>query len=331
MFPPRRRPHAYSRWLSLFFGSLVLLSGCGRQTPTSPVAVNGYAFGASDRLAPALQGAFFPLAIGNHWHATSEFHFVIVPLQGPPLGEMTIHGDVARVLVGTETIFGRPYVVMEETTLESDLPPEESQPLTDWIRYRQDATGLYEADVDISTPPVFDGAERPAPLAGAANVGMQRNVTDRIMSSVPAEQVSAFASALERVRQKAEMVQSAFHRGVLPQGVRSGGLLSGEITRLRYPLRPGAAWTIRPDPLFTASVEGVEALDLPAGRFSSYRIRFDSEFFSSPDVVHIWVSRSGQLAFRYHFESNATDVDGNELGKAMTDYDEVVDEVALAR
>ena len=328
MSPPRRRPRTYSR-LSLFFGSLVLLSGCGQQTPTSPVAVNGYAFGAADRLAPALEGAFFPLAIGNHWHATSEFHVEIVPLQGPPFGEMTVHGDIARALVGTETIFGRPYVVMEETTVESSLPPEESQPFTNWIRYRQDAPGLYEADVVVSTPPVLDGQERPAPLAGAANVGMQRNVTDRIMSSVPADQVSAFASAVERVRQKAEIIQSAFHRGVLTQSVRSGGLLSGEITRLRYPLRPGATWTIRPYPLFAASVEGVEALDLPAGKFSSYRIRVDSEFFGPPDIVHVWVSRSGQLAFRYHLESIATDVDGNELGKAMTDYDEVVDEVAL--
>jgi hypothetical protein len=330
MSPRRRNIRFPSHSILILLSGLALLSGCGRQTPLAPDPTNGYALGTEDEMAPAIQGAFFPLTVGNRWHATGEFSVAIVPPQGSPYGELFIHDDITRRLIGTEAVSERSYVVMEEATVESNLSPEETQPIVNWIRYRQDVTGLYEADIASSIPPVLEATQPGGVVSSAvqeASGPVTGDVAERLTRSVPAEQASAFASALERVRQKVELIRYA--RAALTPGGHGGGLLPGEITRLRYPLRPGASWTIRPDPLFSAFVEGVDALTLPAGNFASYRMRINSEFFGPRDEVHVWVGRSGQLAFRYHVESVATDIDGNEIGEAVIDYDEEVDAVVL--
>src|SRR6185503_21276890 len=129
---------------------------------------------------------------------------------------------------------------------------------------RQDRSGLYEADVATSVPPTCATALAPTALGEPApgsplSRAKYRELLQR--NGVRKEKLDPYAEALVRVVDRARRIDAALEsRG------RPGGALEGEITRLRYPLHPGARWTIRESPLFTAVVEDQEILDLPAGR-----------------------------------------------------------------
>jgi hypothetical protein len=106
--------------------------------------------------------------------------------------------------------------------------------------------------------------------------------------------------------------------------------LGGDLTRLVYPLRQGAHWTIRTDPTFTAVVEGTDALDLTAGRFQGHRIRIEAPgLFGSNDRVFTWYDRHGALQLVAHLEGQLTDAAGNVLGKVITDQTRKLEELAL--
>jgi hypothetical protein len=70
---------------------------------------------------------------------------------------------------------------------------------------------------------------------------------------------------------------------------------------LAYPLHVGATWTmygaLHDD---TARVEGLDVLDLPAGRFPAWRIWIHG--ISQPART-VWYSRAGYLATKWHLES----------------------------
>ena len=105
---------------------------------------------------------------------------------------------------------------------------------------------------------------------------------------------------------------------------------SGEITRLEYPLHPGAQWVIRADPRFESIVEGAEVLDLAVGHVPGWRIRIESVLFGPDDRVHIWYGRGGFLKLEAYFEGIATDPGGNRLGRLISEESEVLTEVSLS-
>lgn len=314
---------------------LLLAVSCSRQAPNAPALEGIYSARTLAAAGAAPNGAFFPLQIGNHWRAEANAYYRTEPLQGPPYDELRIHTNFTRNLIGTETLLDRPYVVLQETWTENDPFTGEPRTGTYWTRYRQDASGLYEADIAATTPPNLDtsaGAIAVSPVSSSMPVAM-RSLPATLTVSIPEEEIVAFEAAWERTRVRAEVVRSAFQKSdpaITFQGSRRG-LLPGEITRLHYPLHPGTSWVIRPNPLFSSKVEAIEKLTLLAGRFPAYRIRIDNEALGPADFVHLWIGRSGQLALRYHLESEATDSDGNVIGRVIYDYDEVLHELSLVK
>jgi hypothetical protein len=302
------------------------LTSCGRDTPTAPILHGQASLAGRASQAAAPQGAFFPLAIGNHWHSVGDDRVVLTDAGGG-VDNFTIHNDITRELIGTEALFGRTYTVMKETTIQTMSFEPEPWITTQWIRYRQDASGLYEADV--SGPPA---SEPVMPSAATELDGVRtpsvRPLPDGMRAKIRPDQIDAYERAWNRLQWKAE----ALNRHMISDGAaRISGVLPNEITRLVYPLRPGEEWTIRTDFFFGSVVEGIEDLDLPAGRFPAYRIRIPNEALGPEDVVHLWMGRSGQLRFRYHLEAPATDQDGNVIGSSSFDHDEVLDQISLVK
>ncbi|HLQ67183.1 MAG TPA: hypothetical protein VK123_08140 [Candidatus Limnocylindrales bacterium] len=253
-------------------------------------------------------------------------HITSVPTGGgPPFVELSFQDDISRELTGTETLLGRSYTLLTEAHVESGSFGGDPNPFTYWIRYRQDQSGLYEADVDVTQPPAAASTDAARVQAGARE--SRRPLPAEWRARLPVEQVAAYERAWNSIQDKSAAVREML--GARSSALRPAGLLDGEITRLTYPMRPGAEWTIRPEPFFGATVEGVDNLDLPAGRFPAYRIRIEGEAFGSDDIVHFWFGRSGQLQVKYHLESVMTDVDGNEIGRLVDDYNEAVDSLTL--
>jgi hypothetical protein len=81
------------------------------------------------------------------------------------------------------------------------------------------------------------------------------------------------------------------------------GILPDEIQRLKYPMHTRQEWIIRADPLFYSIVEGMDVIDLPAGRMNGWRIFIHNEFLDDNDIVHLWYSRQGFLCMKVHLET----------------------------
>ena len=317
--------------LSWFLVSSVLLTaaltGCARPTPNAPAQARSSAYANESFLAagPDAGGGYFPLRIGNRWHAESDFRATLTTPDGVVL-TVVIHADITREIIGTETIAGRTYVVEQSVTDEDDP----SGPFNSWIRYRQDAAGLYEADVDLSIPPALDSGESVSPINATRpeTGGLPATFAERL----PANQRDAYGAAWDVLQERVAAIRTA-HALASRSAVATppGGVLPGELTRLEYPLRPGATWVIRNDPLFGSTVEANGSIEVPAGKFPGSRIRITIDLLGPNDIIHEWFSRSGQLALRYHLESEATDVDGNPIGTLTADYDETLQDLSLVR
>ncbi|UCH83380.1 MAG: hypothetical protein JSW50_13115, partial [Candidatus Latescibacterota bacterium] len=100
---------------------------------------------------------------------------------------------------------------------------------------------------------------------------------------------------------------------------RPGGVFPEEIARLSYPLHPGAVYPVRTEPFgVDAAVDGIEVLDLPAGRFHGYRIRIISELLDPDDQVVLWYGRCGELGSLIHLETIAMDVETGEMVRIIS-------------
>ena len=62
---------------------------------------------------------------------------------------------------------------------------------------------------------------------------------------------------------------------------------------------------------------------------SAWSIRISSELSGPDDHVHVWYGRAGFLKLVAHFESDATDPDGNVIGRFIADESEDLLELAL--
>jgi hypothetical protein len=289
----------------------------GAQLTTSATAVRPEATDAS----------FFPLAIGNHWHYVRSFTVQILPTPGPSGIPETLHSTMDATLVGTEVLFGRLYVV------EEDVIHESGRDFTSLIRYRQDASGLYEADVTGEPQVGMDSSEAPTVGIVRAN-GPSLTPGRSILAGVPADARHEYARAWDDIARKRAAVARVVSRlaSISEASRRPGGVLEGEITRLRYPLRPGAGWFIRNDPdlQFVALVEGLEVLELADQHLPSHRIRIDVPgVLGAGDRVVVWYGRGGFLRLFAHLSGVATDDGGNVVGTIVSEQSELLDSLEL--
>ncbi len=309
-------PHTRISWMPL---SLLLLSaaaGCGRH-PTSPTAVTpgrddaGTVLGRHEVSATLDQArgqvGFFPLTIGTHWRYATSLYVVSVPsgIEMPDENPFLSHRD-AR-LVGTETIGGRDYVVEED----------DAWPVPQHIYWRQDRTGLYEADAFAG-----DGDGLPADVTRAlSRIGEP--------DARPAAR-AAWNAARQSLARKLALVQR-LARGLDARAADKGEDPSGpaELTRLLYPLHAGASWDIRSDPRFTSRVEGMDVLTTAAGRFRGWRMRYDSELFGANDVVHVWYGDVGSLGLKAHLEARAFDPERGVDGVVVLEQGELLEAIEL--
>ena len=300
---------------------LVALGGCDLATngdETGVAAPESKALPWSDVLALDFNGLFFPLAQDNHWNYDRQLIVQILPEVGEPLPPEQIDGTIEREIDGTEELFDRTYVVMHEQCLAPGGSTES------WIRYRQDPAGLYEADVAVSDPPAV--ATKAVATADAALEQLRQRLAARALDA-------GWLRAMDELALRREQILRAA-RGVSQAALSAdGGVLANELLRLRYPLRPGACWPLRSDApdAWIMTVEGRERLTLPAGTFAAWRVRLDGAIYGPEDVVRLWYSRSGELQFVLHAETEALDQEGNILGTVVYDERQVLTDLALSR
>ena len=256
-----------------------------------------------DRAAVAATAAtrdgFYPLSLGNRWTYRETNHLVFVPTGGaaqPPVDDV---GTVDVDMTCTQSLDGLDYSIEHSV---SRYPTYTSE---SWIHYRQDRGGLYRADGGIFTPP-------PCAVSGpAARLMGSPSLADRVIAAHPSYAIDR--SSLERLDARRAAVEQ------LLSG-RASRAFGTEYTILRYPLRPGASWTLRDDLALVATVEALEVVAVPAGRFNVYRVRLDNPGVYGPnESVTLWYDRHGVVKTVSHFEGPLNDVSGNVIGTLLSD------------
>jgi len=280
--------------------SMLMLGGCMQlMTPDATLEQR-----ATTPLAQE-SSLFYPLDIGNHWGYENRFSFVITPTGGTP-GDPSVEESALDVdVVGTEERFGRLYTVQRESDPQGSYQSD--------FLYRQDKTGLFNAD--------------PAP-----SISARAHDVEAIVSRLAGTATPSVQQALTRSLEKHGAIRTAVLHGVRSGVIGvSSGPLSGEIALLRYPLAPSKTWHVREDPLFVYTVEGQESLDLPAGSFTGWRIRIDSDLFGPDVLAHVWYGRDGLLQLQAHVVGQITDENGNVIGTIVSDQVQSLSEISLVK
>jgi hypothetical protein len=304
-------------------------AGCGRApapiAPASeptPAHSTGAGSTAADGRVESSASGFYPLSIGNEWSYDHALSIVVIPIGGPPDPVILQTDRRTRDIVCNENVGGNDYFV-ERTYYPS--PPDFT-----WIRLREDRDGLFEADIATTQPPTCSAAAgRPRFDGGAVAPRSDEEAWAAIAARVPASARAAYREAWDGIEARASAIRRVLRTG--PARPRTEGVGAGEITRLEYPLHPGASWVIREDPRFESTVEGAEALDLAVGHIPAWRIRIDIDGLGARDRVHVWYSRSGFLKSDVHLEAEATDTNGNPIGLAILEESEELVALSLNR
>jgi hypothetical protein len=274
---------------------------------------------------PAAQGggAFYPLEVGNRWAYDHSLGLYFVPVGGPPGPVFGVNDHQGRELVCVEQRGGHGYFVEQQSF--------ENPSLFTWTRFRQDGDGLFEADVASNEPPACSGATGRRVFDAGASAARSEAAWSAIAARIDPARQAACRAAFDRVQARAAAIRAALgvlsRSPVLTPGIT--GVDAGEITRLAYPLHPGASWVIRSSPRFESTVEGRDALALASSRVPGWRIRIDSEFNGPDDHVHVWYGRDGFLRLEDHLEGIATDPNGVPIGRMILDESLVLTEVSL--
>jgi hypothetical protein len=263
-------------------------------------------------------GEGYPLAVGDRWDYFNTIRSRIV-VPGSPVVLVELGHPWAAEIIGTEVFGGRLYHMQAEyDPLAVSLPP----PPQYLFALRQDRSGLYNRDlVQLAAP----SHGRPA-REGARGADALRAKLASVLAGHPHR--AAFQRAAESLAARLEGLRAAAFGGSLAPG---DGPDPAEISLLRYPLRPFARWIVRDSPRFSRIVEARETLELPAGSFSAWRIRGDSELFGPGDVVHFWYARQGLVRMLVHTESDAVDEQGNVVGRLLWDLDQRLTAYSLER
>lgn len=290
-----------------FFPLMALVfTGCGAERKPNAVETPSSVRIVADGAA-SVEGNFYPLTLGNRWSFSRRLKAVYTATGQPPV---TLADDTTPVetdLMCTETLGGPSYVV--ERSTESGV--------SDFVRMRQDGSGLYEADISSQTAPVCQTSTVQASSMKARDAGA---LIAQRLSSVAAS--PAEMAALSRAWDGVQAQLAAVRAAVGPRAVYAAaptGLAAGEITRLAYPMRKGQSWVIRESPRYSAVVEAGENLKTAAGSISAYRVRISSELFAAGSSVLMWESKQGFVGLNSHIEFVATDGSGNPIGTIVTD------------
>ena len=246
------------------------------------------------------QGEFYPLDIGNSWTYKGERSMSIGDYESYHLSVQEM-----RSIVGTEELFGREYMLEEQAIIAGRvIGPDDT--ITYWVRHRQDRAGLYEADVPMNDPP---GEDSDAANLPGENLNTDLDRWNELWKRSVEELEYIDPEAVENAKiahfNKINAVNELLGRktgSALLTGP-PGGILPDEIQRLRYPLHPEQEWVVRDSPLFFTIVEGMDVLDLPAGRMNGWRIFIYNEFLDDNDIVHFWYGRQGFLGMTVHLET----------------------------
>jgi hypothetical protein len=300
-----RSLHQNTSWLSAFL-LLVFAAGCrdGASAPESPT-VPAVGITAARTVSSR---EFYPLAVGNEWTYQRTFRIEVEILDGAgdPVAK-TFEGTGERRIIGREEISGREYFV-EQSTLAVNGRPNVTMTRT---RFRQDHAGLYVADVAADAR----SGSMPLDLRPGA-----------LMSPVAKRAWQEHARKLGTFRR---LLEPGLPDGEALSG-RPGGILPGEILFLSFPLHPKSAWFNRVEPFVVHSeVEAREVLDLPAGRFTCWRVRIDNEFLDPTDRVVVWYGRCGRLSSLLHAETLALDPETGEIARVTSDETERLTGLAL--
>jgi hypothetical protein len=305
--------------LATFVLIALTLPGCGGAPlapSSSPSRESTLGAGlAGTDAAPAAQGngVFYPLAVGNRWAYDHSLGLYFVPEGGPPGPVFGVNDHQGREIVCVEQRGGHNYFVEQQSF--------ENPRLFTWTRDRQDGDGLFEADVASNEPPTCSGATGPRVFDAGASAARREAAWSAIAARIDPARQAACRAAFDRVQARASAIRLALGLPSRSPARTPGatGVDAGEITRLEYPLHPGASWVIRTDPRFESTVEGADALDLAVGHVSGWRIRIDSEFNGPDDQVHVWYGRDGFLRLEDHLEGIVTDPNGVVLGRMVLD------------
>ncbi len=274
-------------------------TGCSRENPMTPADVRATTDGGAlasridfarpgidvvaDRFAS--ERGVVDLGFNRLTRVSGSFR-ARTTLTGQPAGPW-VEGTfiTERLVVGVQTPVGGGPTYRQERVRHL----EDSGPSTTYDLWRQDRSGLFLYQPDFARTP------RPLPLALARSLA-------------GASQAAAFARAYDAVAAK---------RTALTAGP-PGGPFAREITILRSPLRKGARWEGRPGfNLWT--VEELEWLDTPGGRFHAARMRIElPAYFGPRDRALTWWDAPGEVKREFHLFVTATDEQGNELGELET-------------
>jgi hypothetical protein len=301
---------------------VLALSGCSGESSVpsgleSAEVFRGRAFSAAE--SPASGGEFYPLAIGNRWHYS---HSLSIQAGSSPPEVFT--SEIDREIVGTETRVGLTYVLEEERFIDGV-----GNPTSWWTRWRQDREGLHYYDICRCEPPTSETAftERRAP--GISTHQAVFPGRDQFVARGTPKDQGEREAVWEALAERVARWRLALSRApvALAPARTSEGAATNEVRLLHYPLHPGGSWVVRPD-FLRWTVDGVESLETPAGRFPAYRIRVT--FAESDDEIYIWYGRSGRLGHHIRGRVEGTDEDGNPI-IYMIEEIEMVDQVSLSR
>lgn len=311
---------------SLGIVALALAAGCGRDSaPTAPAASRGADRAAVSPLESATNipghgaGGFFPLQIGDRWSYDRRFWTIVHPADSAG----TADSSLFEITFNEEMICQESHAGHDYTVMRVSYPTPEYEPY--WVRFRQDRAGLYEWD-NTSGPPACDTTEVGKGIGLAFNAS-----SDRRWSSTAAQlHLRPSALAWKQAWRNLEAKRAAVEACGRPIGPRPpGGILAGEIQRLRYPLYPGQHWVIREEPNFQARVERAVMLRTPAGRFLAWSIRYTSELFGPDDVVRAFYGPQGYIGLRATLFSAATNENGEIIGTMEAHQDETLASIHL--
>lgn len=307
--------------------TLFILAACGSdQSPTAP-AVTAFepvawrvtpenAVDVADQamLDACGRGATgYPLQLGNQWKYEAHVSTEILSGDGGPIPAEILRTTKAEI-VGSEPQFGRCYV-LEEQQVTEDIDPDAV--LTQRVYYRQDRSGLYEADIASGAPV---GQPHPAGLTGS----------DAVLAELTARaHGDRWAIAYEDLVQRAACArQFREHRTKPP----TGGALDNEITRLDYPLHRGKTWMIRNDDFdLRATVLRRVVLPLPVGRRPAWCMQLESSLFDPDDEVLFYYGRDGYLGSQLSVVADVTDNLGNLIGRLRFNDEEFLEDLAIDR
>ncbi|NOT33072.1 MAG: hypothetical protein HOP12_02765 [Candidatus Eisenbacteria bacterium] len=244
---------------------------------------------------------FYPLTIGNHWRYARTFQVCVQAAGSDDCVPFFASAATRDIVQECETtVDGRPYVV--ESLTDTDSAGASSRRGSNLLR--QDRSGLYRWDGLLQSPPCGpSAAELSARVDREAAAAVEQLARDTRRSMTR-------QAAWGAVQFKRERVDELVHgRG----WSRPGGVLPGEISSLRYPLRRGATWVIRDAPRFTATVIALEHLRVGNRHLAAWLISVESELFGPDDVVRVRYSPSGFAGLETDLRATATDADGNPI------------------